>query len=94
MKINSTLLNDEEFKWVKNSILNADDIDGEGSFRVKLIEYINDTADNDNDKYFFDMLPFVRFLESMFRTVNTFHSGIYILQTIFPVFLMLIKIGE
>lgn len=63
MKINSTLLNDEEFKWVKNSILNADDIDGEGSFRVKLIEYINDTADNDDDKYFFDMLPFVRFLE-------------------------------
>lgn len=63
MKINSTLLNDEEFKWVKNSILNADDVDGEGSFRVKLIEYINDTADNDDDKYFFDMLPFVRFLE-------------------------------
>lgn len=63
MKINSTLLNDEEFKWVKNSIINADDVDGEGSFRVKLIEYINDTADNDDDKYFFDMLPFVRFLE-------------------------------
>lgn len=63
MKINSTLLNDEEFKWVKNSIINADDVDGEGTFRVKLIEYINDTADNDDDKYFFDMLPFVRFLE-------------------------------
>ena len=63
MKINSTLLNDEEFKWVKNSIINADDVDGEGAFRVKLIEYINDTADNDDDKYFFDMLPFVRFLE-------------------------------
>lgn len=63
MEIKSTLINDEEFKWVKNSILNADNIDGEGSFRVKLIEYINDTADNDDDKYFFDMLPFVRFLE-------------------------------
>lgn len=63
MKINSTLLNDEEFKWVKNSIINADDVDGEGAFRVKLIGYINDTADNDDDKYFFDMLPFVRFLE-------------------------------
>ena len=62
MKINSTLINDEEFKWVKNSILNADDIDGEGSFRVSLVEYINDTADNDDDKYFYDMLPFVRFL--------------------------------
>lgn len=62
MKINSTLINDEEFKWVKNSILNADNIDGEGSFRVSLIEYINDTADNDDDKYFYDMLPFVRFL--------------------------------
>ena len=62
MKINSTLINDEEFKWVKNSILNADNIDGEGSFRVRLIEYINDTADNDDDKYFYDMLPFVRFL--------------------------------
>ena len=63
MKINSTLLNDEEFKWVKNSIINADDVDGEGAFRVKLIEYINDTANNDDDKYFYDMLPFVRFLE-------------------------------
>lgn len=63
MEIKSTLLNDEEFKWVKNSILNADSVDGEGSFRVKLIEYINDTADNDDDKYFFDMLPFTRFLE-------------------------------
>ena len=62
MKINSTLVNDEEFKWVKNSILNADNIDGEGTFRVRLIEYINDTADNDDDKYFYDMLPFVRFL--------------------------------
>lgn len=62
MKINSTLINDEEFKWVKNSILNADSIDGEGSFRVSLVEYINDTADNDDDKYFYDMLPFVRFL--------------------------------
>lgn len=63
MEIKSTLLNDKEFEWVKNSILNADSVDGEGTFRVKLIEYINDSADNDDDKFFYDMLPQTRFLK-------------------------------
>lgn len=63
MEIKSTLLNDKDFEWVKNSILNADSIDGEGDFKVKLIEYINDTSYNDDDMFFYDMLTNARFLK-------------------------------
>lgn len=60
--INSSLLNDDDFKSLKYSIENISKIDGKEDFRVQLIEYINDTADNNDDVFFFDMLPFVAFL--------------------------------
>lgn len=60
--INSSLLNDDDFKSVKYSIENISKIDGKEDFRVQMIEYINDTADNNDDVFFFDMLPFVAFL--------------------------------
>ena len=60
--INSSLLNDDDFKSVKYSIENVSKIDGKEDFRVQMIEYINDTADNNDDVFFFDMLPFVAFL--------------------------------
>lgn len=60
--INSSLLNDTDFKSVKYSIENISKIDDKEDFRVQLIEYINDTADNNDDVFFFDMLPFVAFL--------------------------------
>ena len=62
MEINSSLLNDKSFKYVKESIEEISAIDDKGKFRVNLIEYINDTAENNDDMFFFDMLEFTRFL--------------------------------
>lgn len=63
MEIKSSLLNEEEFVDVKNSLIKISKIDGKQDFRVRMLEYINDTADNSNDMFFFDNLEFVRFLE-------------------------------
>jgi len=62
MEIKSSLLNDEDFKYVKESLIEISEIDHKENFRVKTLEYINDSADNDNDIFFYDMLEFVRFL--------------------------------
>lgn len=62
MEIKSSLLKYNEFKHVKNSIIKVSERDDKQNFRVKLIEYINDTADNNDDMFFFDMLPYTRFL--------------------------------
>lgn len=63
MEIKSSLLNDDDFKYVKNSIIASDAIDGEGAFKVKIVEYINDSSSAEDDEFFFDMLEFVRFLD-------------------------------
>ena len=62
MEIKSSLLKYNEFKYLKNSLIKVSELDDKQNFRVKLIEYINDTADNEDDMFFFEMLPFVRFL--------------------------------
>lgn len=62
MEIKSSLLNYKEFNYLKNSIIKISSIDGKDKFRVKLIEYINDTSDNNDDMFFYEMLPFIRFL--------------------------------
>ena len=62
MEIKSSLFKYNEFKHLKNSIINISKIDDKQNFRVKMIEYINDTADNADDMFFFDMLPYSRFL--------------------------------
>lgn len=63
MEIKSSLLNDKDFAEVKRSLIEVSEIDGKETFRVKMLEYINETADNSNDMFFYDMLEFVRFLK-------------------------------
>ena len=63
MEIKSSLLNDKDFVLVKDSLIKASEKDGKEKFRVKMIEYINDISDNDDDEFFFDMVEFVRFLD-------------------------------
>ena len=62
MEIKSSLLNYKEFNHLKDSIIKISSIDGKDKFRVKLVEYINDTSDNNDDMFFYEMLPFARFL--------------------------------
>ena len=62
IEIKSSLINSDEFKFLKESLINASEVDGKDKFRVKLIEYINDSSDDSNDEFFYDMLEFARFL--------------------------------
>lgn len=62
MEIKSSLLNSKDFKLTKESLIEVSEHDHEENFRVKLIEYIDDTADNNDDMFFYDMLEFTRFL--------------------------------
>ena len=61
-EIKSSLINSKEMSHVKDSLIYVSEQDGKEKFRVKMLEYINDSADNDQDEFFFDMLEFVRFL--------------------------------
>jgi len=63
-EIKSSLLNDKHFVFVKKSLIEASEQDGKEKFRVKLLEYINDTSDNDDDEFFYEMLEWVRFLKN------------------------------
>lgn len=63
MEINSSLLNDKHFKFLKSNIAEVSKQDSNQKFRVSLIEYINDTSDNNDDVFFYEMLEFVRFLD-------------------------------
>ena len=48
MEITSSLLNDKYFTDIKNSLIAVSEKDNKADFRVHLIEYINDTADNND----------------------------------------------
>ena len=63
MEIKSSLINSDDMKFVKNSLIKVSEKDNEEEFRVKALEYINDTSDEKDDKFFYDMLEFVRFLD-------------------------------
>lgn len=63
MEIKSSLLNTKELKLLKDSLIAASEVDGKENFRVRLIEYIDDTADNEDDEFFYDMMEFCRFLK-------------------------------
>ena len=63
MEIKSSLLNDKDFIFVKDSLIKVSEKDGKEKFRVKMLEYINDISDNDDDEFFFDMIEFIRFLD-------------------------------
>ena len=56
MEINSSLLNDKHFKFLKSNIAEVSKQDNNQKFRVSLIEYINDTSDNNDDVFFYEML--------------------------------------
>ena len=62
MDIKSSLINSKDMKFVKDSLIKISEIDHEEKFRVNMLEYINDSADNSDDEFFFDMLEHVRFL--------------------------------
>ena len=63
MEIKSSLINSKELKLLKDSLIAASEVDGKENFRVKLIEYVDDTADNEEDEFFYDMMEFCRFLK-------------------------------
>ena len=63
MEIKSSLINSKELKLLKDSLIAASEVDGKENFRVKLIEYVDDTADNEEDEFFYDMIEFCRFLK-------------------------------
>jgi len=69
MEIKSSLLKYKEFDYLKNSLVKISEIDGKDKFRVKMIEYINDTSDNNDDMFFYDMLPFTRFLNPSNKSI-------------------------
>ena len=82
MDIKSSLLNTKDFAEVKKSLINVSKIDGKEDFRVRMLEYINDSADNNNDMFFYDMLEFVRFLNPSDKSVAyTNEAGLIFLNS-------------
>ena len=63
MEIKSSLINSKSLKLLKDSLIAASEVDGKENFRVRLIEYIDDTADNEDDEFFYEMIEFCRFLK-------------------------------
>lgn len=62
MEIKSSLLNSHEFKYVKESLIKASEDDHKEQWRVKMVEYIDMSASNEDDEFFWDMMEFIRFL--------------------------------
>lgn len=63
VEIKSSLVNDEDFKYVKESIVAVSEIDHEEKFRCDVLEYINDSSYDNNDEFFYNQLEAVRFLD-------------------------------
>lgn len=63
IEIKSSLINNKDFRFLKESLIAASEKDGEDKFRVKTIEYINDSSGDNEDIFFYDMLEFTRFLK-------------------------------
>ena len=62
MEIKSTLLNASDMRHVKDSLIRVSKIDGKEKFRVNMVEYVDDTADNEDDQFFYDMISHIQFL--------------------------------
>ena len=62
-EITSSLLNDTEFKFVKQSIIDASKDDRHQDFRVNTVEFINDASYDNDDQFFYEMLEFLRFYD-------------------------------
>ncbi len=63
IEIKSTILNSKSLRHVKDSLIEISEIDHEETFRVKALEYINFSSLEQDDRYFYDMMEFVRFLD-------------------------------
>lgn len=63
-EIKSSLINSKYFKYLKESLIRASQFDKHQNFRVKTVEYINDTASNNADMFFYDRLEYLRFLSA------------------------------
>lgn len=62
MEIKSTLLNASDMSRVKESLILVSEIDGKEKFRVNMLEYIDDTAESEDDQFFYNMMPYIQFL--------------------------------
>lgn len=62
MEIKSTLLNASDMRHVKDSLIRVSEIDGKEKFRVNMVEYVDDTADTEDDQFFYDMISHIQFL--------------------------------
>ena len=63
MEIKSSLINHKDFVHVKQSLIEVSEKDHKEAFRVKALEYIDDTSSEGDNDFFFDMMPFIRFLD-------------------------------
>ena len=63
MEIKSSLLNDEDFVYVKQSLIEVSEKDHKENFRIKTLDYINAASADSGDKFFYDMMEFIRFLD-------------------------------
>ena len=68
MEIKSSLLNEESMKFVKDSLINVSEGDGKQNFRIDTLDYINLSAQEEDDEFFYDMLQAVRFLKDDGKT--------------------------
>ena len=61
MEIKNSLLNEPEFKYLKESLIQASEVDHKEEWRIKLIEYLDSVSSNEDDEYFFDSIEFLDF---------------------------------
>lgn len=69
MEINSSLLNSKSMRFVKQSLIDVSKIDNKEKFRVKLVNYIDDSSTAEEDEFFFEMLSFLRFLKPSSKSI-------------------------
>ena len=67
MEIKSSLLNSDDMRFTKASLLNVTENEkneSDGEFRVDVVEYVNDASDSNDDEFFYEMVTHIRFLPS------------------------------
>ena len=69
MEIKSSLFDSESMSLVKDSLIKISEKDHKEKFRVKLINYIDDSSTDNEDEFFFDMLSFLRFLKPSSKSI-------------------------
>lgn len=62
-EIKCELLDDKSMAGVKRSLLAVSAIDNKGQFRANTLEYIDDTTYNEDDKFFWEKMKHIRYLD-------------------------------